>query len=134
MRYQEWTQRIERIIQLFYIECRKFKLKAWTTCMFAAAWWGVLYPELCFTEETFQAVIVAEKEAVGEQPEEQGTREQTGEGKPAQQKDTLQSVIRNEELQQNEKQQITYQDILEATGDDVVIKSRFLEWLEEYIK
>ena len=27
---------------------------------FAFAWWGLLYPELCFTEDTFQQVIVAD--------------------------------------------------------------------------
>lgn len=32
-------------------------------CMFAAAWWGVFYPELCFTEETCEAVRTEESGA-----------------------------------------------------------------------
>lgn len=74
--------------------------------MFAAAWWGILYPELCFTEETCQAVMTADGEDAGKQSDEQ----------------------------QMVSQQITYKDILEATGDDVVVKSRFLEWLEECMR
>ena len=29
---------------------------------FAFAWWGLLYPELCFTEDTFRQVIVEDGE------------------------------------------------------------------------
>lgn len=29
-------------------------------CLFAAVWWGIFYPELCFTEETCEAVIADE--------------------------------------------------------------------------
>ena len=29
---------------------------------FAFAWWGLLYPELCFTEDTFQQIVVTDGE------------------------------------------------------------------------
>lgn len=63
-------------------------------CMAAAAWWGVLYPELCFTENTCVQVIVSQGQEI---------------------------VIR----------QADCQDILNASGDEILIKSRLLEWLEE---
>lgn len=31
-------------------------------CMFAAVWWSVFYPELCFAEGTCEAVQTAETE------------------------------------------------------------------------
>jgi hypothetical protein len=72
------------------------KWKAWVTCVCALCWWGVLYPELCFPEETWQTV---EKE---DEPEfAAGT---------------------------------SCADLLKAQGDDVVVKSRLAEWLEEYLK
>lgn len=61
---------------------------------FAFAWWGLLYPELCFTEDTFQQIVVTD-----------------GEEKAAGDAD--------------------YRDILDAAGDEIVIRSRLLEWLEE---
>ncbi len=39
------------------------KGKTLAVCMFAMAWWGVFYPELCFTEETCEAVRMGESEA-----------------------------------------------------------------------
>lgn len=32
-------------------------------CLFAAAWWGIFYPELCFTEETCELVQTGEADA-----------------------------------------------------------------------
>ncbi len=95
--------------------CRKgyqsLKIKALMTMVLAAAWWGVLYPELCFTEETCQAVVVEDREA-----------------------DAQQEAVQPDEVQRIVSQQMTYKEVLEATGDDVVIKSRFLEWLEQHIE
>ncbi|MDE6600899.1 MAG: hypothetical protein K2N39_04830 [Lachnospiraceae bacterium] len=34
----------------------KKKGKTMAACLFAAVWWGIFYPELCFTEETCEAV------------------------------------------------------------------------------
>ena len=38
----------------------KKKGKTMAACLFAAVWWGIFYPELCFTEETCEAVVTAE--------------------------------------------------------------------------
>lgn len=70
------------------------RLRAAATGVFALVWWGLLYPELCFTEDTFQLVTVTDgKESVAED--------------------------------------VACKDILEAAGDEIVIGSRLLEWLEE---
>ena len=61
---------------------------------FAFTWWGLLYPELCFTEDTFRQVIVEDGEVI-----------------------TVKEAC--------------YREILDAEGDDIVIESRLLEWLEE---
>ena len=64
-------------------------------CLFAAVWWGIFYPELCFTEETCEAVVTAETQ----------TEDMSG--------------------------QIGAAEIWDASGDEIVISSRFLEWCEE---
>lgn len=130
MRYYGWTERIEWIVRLFYMECQRFRLKAGMTCMFAAAWWGVLYPELCFTEETCQAVITADGETDLRQSDGLEAIEQTGEEQLVQRDAAQQIAVQKENTQQTISRQ-TYREILEATGNDVVVKSRFLEWLEE---
>ena len=55
---------------------------------------SLLYPELCFTEDTFRQVIVEDGEVI-----------------------TVKEAC--------------YREILDAEGDDIVIESRLLEWLEE---
>lgn len=72
------------------------RIRSLAVTVFAVAWWGILYPELCFTEETFEQVIVTE-----------ACQEMT--------------------------QQEVYEHLLMASGDEIVIKSRFLEWLDEKI-
>lgn len=73
------------------------RIRTAAAVMFALTWWGVLYPELCFTEGTYEQIIVVDgQEIVSEQTD--------------------------------------YRDILSATGDEVVVRSRFLEWLEEKLK
>ncbi len=52
-----WKKRVRRIVWNRYCDLR---LRAMVTGIFALIWWGVLYPELCFTEDTFQQVIVAD--------------------------------------------------------------------------
>ena len=59
------------------------------------ALWGIFYPELCFTEETCEAVVTAETQ----------TEDMSG--------------------------QIGAAEIWDASGDEIVISSRFLEWCEE---
>lgn len=73
----------------------KKKIKTLAACLFAAVWWGIFYPELCFTEETCEAVM----------PEGMET-------------DDIQ-------------RQIGAAEVWHASGDEIVISSRFLEWLEE---
>lgn len=73
----------------------KKKGKTLAACLFAAVWWGIFYPELCFTEETCEAVVTAETQ----------TEDMSG--------------------------QIGAAEIWDASGDEIVISSRFLEWLEE---
>lgn len=72
------------------------KWRTLAVSVFAVAWWGILYPELCFTEETFEQVVVTE--------EFQGMT-----------------------------QQESYGHLLKASGDEIVIKSRFLEWYQENV-
>lgn len=43
----------------------KKKGKTLAACLFAAVWWGIFYPELCFTEETCEAVAADERLADG---------------------------------------------------------------------
>lgn len=87
-------QSVKRFWLRAYEDLRIRRLAA---VMFALTWWGVLYPELCFTEGTYEQIIVVDgQEIVSEQTE--------------------------------------YMDILSATGDEVVVRSRFLEWLEEKLK
>lgn len=69
--------------------------KTLAVCLFAAVWWGIFYPELCFTEETCEAVIEDEKQMNGLPGE------------------TMAAVV------------------WDASGDEIVISSRFLEWCEE---
>lgn len=64
-------------------------------CLFAAVWWGIFYPELCFTEETCEAVIEDEKQMNGLPGETMAT------------------------------------GVWDASGDEIVISSKFLEWCEE---
>lgn len=73
----------------------KKKGKTMAACLFAAVWWGIFYPELCFTEETCEAVVTAETQ----------TEDMSG--------------------------QIGAAEIWDASGDEIVISSRFLEWCEE---
>lgn len=69
--------------------------KKLAVCLFAAVWWGIFYPELCFTEQTCEAVT-----ADGTQTD--GMPEETMAAK-----------------------------VWDASGDEIVISSRFLEWCEK---
>lgn len=73
----------------------KKNAKKLAVALFAAVWWGIFYPELCFTEETCVAVT------------SDGTQT---DGMPG---------------------EIEAAEVWHASGDEIVISSRFLEWLEE---
>lgn len=92
------------------------KLKMLTACVCAAAWWSVLYPELCFTQETCRLVQTADEENEGK---EFGTA-QTGDAGQAE----------PDALAQGGETDMAA-GILRAGDGEVVISSRFLEWCEE---
>lgn len=82
--------------QLFFSGYRDLRIRTAATVMLALTWWGVLYPELCFTDHTYEQII----------------------------------VVDGEEFILEEKD---YRDILNAAGDEVVVRSRLLEWLEQIL-
>ena len=86
-------QTMKQILLKGYYDLR---LRAAMTGAFALAWWGILYPELCFTDSTYTQVIVADGQEI-------------------------------------EVEQSDYRDFLQAEGDEIVIKSRLLEWIEQKI-
>lgn len=86
-------QLIKQMILSAYCNLR---LRAAAVGVFAFVWWGILYPELCFTENTYEQVIIMDSEEV-------------------------------------ETEQADYRDVLGASGNQIVIKSRLLEWLEQKI-
>lgn len=79
----------------------------------AFVWWCVLYPELCFPQDTYEAVAEAE--------EDFQSLPQTGE-----------EDFRS--LPQTEKENL--RSLLQAEEEQVIVKSRLLEWLKQhgYIK
>lgn len=86
-----WNRRNNQRFSTFYLSGMACKV---ALCVSAFVWWGVLYPELCFTEGTCEQVILEKgQEIVEEQTDCSG--------------------------------------ILDASGDEVVIRSRLLEWIEE---
>lgn len=72
---------------------KKTILLIWMLC-----WWGFLFPELTFTEDSLRVVYTQEAQ---------------------------------EFEQMNSSQWEKYMDLLKAEPEQVKIKSRFLEWLEE---
>ena len=86
-------QFIKQILLKGYYDLR---FRAVMTGTFALAWWGILYPELCFTDSTYTQVIVVDGQEI-------------------------------------EVEQSDYRDFLQAEGDEIVIKSRLLEWIEQKI-
>ncbi len=117
-------------------------------------WWCALYPELCFPRDTYEAVYesresqVQVNEGVGTMEEPQGNRskEDAGTMEEPQGNRDKEDVGTMEEPQGNrgkedagtmeELREIEegYPGILSAEDEDIVIGSRFLEWLEEKLK
>ncbi len=95
----------------------KKKGRTLAACLFAAVWWGIFYPELCFTEETCKAVTSEEARANGLAVQDERIE---GQGVPGAETDALTA-----------SGQIEAAEVLGASGDKIVISSRFLEWLEE---
>ena len=84
-------ERLKDFVQKGYYDLR---LCTAVISIMAFAWWGLLYPELCFTEDTCVQVIVSQGQEI--------VMEQTD-----------------------------YREILSASGDEIVVRSRLLEWLEQ---
>ena len=84
----------QRVRQLLLRGYRDLRIRTAAVVMFALAWWGVLYPELCFTESTYEQIMVVDGQEI---------------------------VLEETDVD----------DILNAAGDEVVVKSRLLEWLEQ---
>ena len=84
--------------------------------MFAAAWWSLFYPELCFTEETCETVQTVDTgQATGQTAVSQSREaEETGRSVPAQ--DAGLNMVSG---------------IMRAEDDEIVISSRLLDWFEE---
>lgn len=87
------------------------RIRAWMTTVFAAAWWGILYPELCFTEETCEAVMASDSEQAEDEQE----------------------TVQQNRVWRADAEQTAYIELLEATGDDIIVSSRFVEWLLQYL-
>ena len=89
-----WNREIIKKIMLrAYCDLR---LRAAAVGVFAFVWWGILYPELCFTENTYEQIVVVDDE-------------------------------------ETEAKQADYRDVLSASGNEIIIKSRLWEWLEQKI-
>ncbi len=91
----------------------------------AFVWWCVLYPELCFPQDTYAAVSGAEEESADSFPQSE--------------EENVRSLPRSEEenarsLPQSEEENL--HSLLQAEEEQVIVKSRLLEWLEQhgYIK
>ncbi len=111
-------------IMRLYSKCREYggweKTVMWkiskrlAACMFATAWWGIFYPELCFSEDT--CAVVQIEETQGENEEAQG---QNG------------RVQNRSDRRRSRSEEIDAADIWQASGDRIVIRSKLWEWCEE---
>ena len=89
-----WNRQIIKQIALrAYFDVR---LRMAAVSVFALTWWGILYPELCFSDNTYTQVDVVDGQEI-------------------------------------ETEQTDYRDILNASSDEIVIKSRLFEWIEQKV-
>lgn len=95
----------------------KKNMKKLAACLFAAVWWGIFYPELCFSEETCAAVTPEEAQMsdLSVQEKRTGAGGMPGAGTGV----------------STAPEQIEAAEVWRASGDEIVISSRLLEWLEE---
>ena len=80
----------------------------------ALIWWCVLYPELCFPRDTYEAVYETQKNDV---------------------LDTADSIVDTADGNMESVTEISgvYPDILKADDEQIVISSRLFEWLSRKI-
>lgn len=84
--------------------------------MFAAAWWSLFYPELCFTEGTCETVQTVETQQAAGQTAVTQSREADETGKGVLAQDSGLNMASG---------------IMRAEDDEIVISSRLLDWFEE---
>ncbi len=89
------------------------RVRALTTGVLALAWWGLWYPELCFTDGTYEKVTAAEEQAAGSAGE--SSQDDPGADGEADWGKAYDGSA----------------DILRAKPGEIVIKSRVLEWLAQ---
>lgn len=88
----------KNIKRLWQKACCNLRIRAAAVGALALAWWGLLYPELCFTENTCVKLVTAQ----------------------------------GQELMEKEKDRLELEmEVMSATGDEIIIRSRLLEWLEQ---
>lgn len=101
--------------------------KRLAACVFAAAWWGIFYPELCLSEET---CVRVQTETVQETEGE--TQGQTvGPQEENEEAPRKEGVQKRGEGQQSGLKEIDAADVWRASGDEIVIRSRLWEWCVE---
>lgn len=92
------------------------RLRTLMTGVLALAWWGILYPELCFTDGTYEKVTASEE--LADEAENENRRGDSGADGEAEREEAYDGSA----------------DILRAKPGEIVIKSRLLEWLAQKIK
>ncbi len=102
--------------------------KRLAACVFAAAWWSIFYPELCFSEET--CAVVRTENVQDESGAAQVQTEHAQEGSEGTQAQTERAQDRGKE-RQSASEEIDAAALWQAAGDEIVIRSRLWEWCEE---
>lgn len=98
--------------------------KRLAACVLAAAWWGIFYPELCFSEDTCAVVrtenvqaednkTLSQTDGLQEEGHQIGDARNRGAGK------------------QSGAEEIDAAAVWQASGDRIIIRSRLWEWCEE---
>lgn len=101
---------LEKIYSKVYNWCGKpyLRFTGAAVGVVALVWWCVLYPELCFPRDTYEAVYETDEVYEDVIPEAD-----------------------NENKESDSRASGVYPDILMADDEHIVIKSRLFEWLSQ---
>lgn len=101
---------LEKIYSKVYNLAQKpyFKFTGAAVGVVALVWWCVLYPELCFPRDTYEAVYETD-EVYGDVFSEEA----------------------DEDIESDSRTSGVYPDILRTDDEHIVIKSRLFEWLSQ---
>lgn len=77
----------------------------------ALVWWCVLYPELCFPQDTYEVVY------------------ETNEAGMTEAESVEYESIEAQSIGADSEERADYPTILQADDEQIVVKSRLLEWL-----